>query len=160
MLPLIVSPNPILRTKATAANLPPDPALLTLAQGMLSATEHYHGIGLAAPQVGSGLRVAIVTMAAGLTVCLNPEIVRSSFGKVDFEEGCLSIPGVYGIVPRPERILVTYVALDGTPWRGWLDGMPVRIFQHEVDHLDGILFTERARAITQGAELLHRYGLA
>ncbi len=159
MLALIVCPNPILRKQAAPVRLPVDAALHLLAKEMLEVTEHYRGIGLAAPQVGQGLRIIVVTMASGLTVCLNPEIARASYGKVDFEEGCLSIPGVYGTVPRPERVLVAYTALAGGTWRGWLDGLPARIFQHEVDHLHGVLFTERAREITQGAELLPGYGL-
>ena len=74
---------------------------------------------------------------------VNPEILEFSEEKVDFEEGCLSIPGIYKKVVRPKKIKVKYFDENGTEVQEELDEMWARAFQHELDHLDGILFTER-----------------
>ncbi len=159
MLPLIVAPNSILRAKARAVEVPPSAATRELAHAMFEAMEHYKGIGLAAPQVGESLQLIVIATPGGPTAYLNPRVVKSSWRKTDFEEGCLSIPGVYGIVRRPARVLADYTDLEGQPHQEWLDGMQARVYQHEVDHVNGVLFTDRTKKITTGAELLATYGL-
>jgi peptide deformylase len=159
MLPLIGAPNPILRQKARAVEIPPSSALLELAQGMFEAMAHYRGIGLAAPQVGQSLRLIVIDTASGPTAYLNPEVLKSSWRKTNFEEGCLSLPGVYGVVRRPARVLAAYVDLQGSSHEEWMEGLQARVFQHEVDHVNGILFTDHTKKITSGAELMATYGV-
>lgn len=159
MLPLIIAPNQILRAKAEVIKLPLQPEIIKMAQDMFVAMAHYKGIGLAAPQVGQSTRLIVIATADSPTAYVNPEILKSSWKKVEMEEGCLSIPKVCGLVKRPERVCVKYVALNGVEYQEWMDGMLARVFQHEVDHINGILFTDRTKIITQAEELLHHYGL-
>lgn len=159
MLPLIVAPNPILRQQAKAVLLPPSAEVATLAQQMFLAMEHYKGIGLAAPQVGQSIRLIVIATPEKPTAYLNPTIAEHSWRKVNFEEGCLSLPGVYGDVRRPSRVLAKYVTLSGEQRTEWLEGLIARVYQHEVDHLNGVLFTDLAKKITNGAELLASYEL-
>lgn len=158
MLPLIIAPNPILRAVAQPVGLPLGADIKLLAKDMVLAMQHYRGIGLAAPQVGHSVRLIVIATPDGPTAYANPEITKSSWGKVNMEEGCLSLPGVFGVVRRPERISVRYCDLNGERVSGELSGMMARVFQHEVDHLNGILFTDIAKSIEQGEELLSKYG--
>ncbi|HCX38887.1 MAG TPA: peptide deformylase [Candidatus Veblenbacteria bacterium] len=159
MLPLIITPNEILRAVAKPAILPPTEEEIKLAQGLIEAMKHYHGIGLAAPQVNVSTRLIVVATAGEPTVYFNPEISKNSWRKIEMEEGCLSIPGVFGLVKRPARVLAKYFNLSSQKKEEWLDGMVARIYQHEVDHLNGILFTDKATKLISGQELLAQYGL-
>ncbi len=160
MLPLIVVPNQILRAKAKPLSLPLDKAAVKLGKGMAKAIRHYRGVGLAAPQVNEGVRMIAVAAEDTFMLYANPMILDASKELSDLEEGCLSIPGVYGIVARPARVKASYVTLEGAEKTEWLEGFVARVFQHEVDHLEGILFTDRAKRITMGEELMKQYGLA
>ena len=159
MLPLILLPNQILRAVAKPIALPPTAEVAKLAQEMIEAMNHYHGIGLAAPQVNISTRLIVVATAGQPTAYLNPEIIKTSWRQVDMEEGCLSIPGVFGLVKRPERVLARYYDLAGQKKEEWLEAMVARIYQHEIDHLNGILFTDKTSVLTSGQELLPQYGL-
>lgn len=159
MLPLVLVPNKILRNTAVPVPVPPTSEVIDLANQMIAAMKHYRGIGLAAPQVNADSRLIIVATAGGPTAFLNPEIIKFSWRKVDMEEGCLSIPGVFGIVRRAERVLARYINLNNETKEEWLTEMVARIYQHEVDHLNGILFTDKVSKITSGQELLAQYGL-
>lgn len=157
MLPLIIAPDPILRTKAQPVELPPQPKVIELADKMIAAMLHYHGLGLAAPQIGQSLRLIVIATPTHATAYLNPEILKLSWRKVDMEEGCLSLPGLFGLVRRPSRVLARYATLLGETQETWLEGLIARVFQHEVDHLNGILFIDRKPKFTQGRELLSQY---
>ncbi len=104
------------------------------------------GIGLAAPQVGDDRRVVLVRRPddpPGRTVVmLNPELLECSDEIVPFEEGCLSFPGIYRFVLRPRRVRVRYHDLSGEPQELEVGGILARVVQHEIDHLDGILFID------------------
>ena len=104
------------------------------------------GVGLAANQVGVATRIAVVGVEAERLVMVNPVIV-SAEGKDRAEEGCLSIPEAYGDVTRPERIVLEAVDRNGTPYRREASGLLARAIQHEVDHLDGILFIDHLGAL-------------
>lgn len=160
MLPLVVAPQPILRERARAIALPIAEAVKRLAGDMFEAMAHYHGIGLAAPQVGERVRLIVIATPRVPTAYLNPEIIKTSWRKTDFEEGCLSIPSVFGIVRRPARVLARYVTLSGEQRQEWLDGLTARVYQHEVDHVNGVLFVDKVVRYTAGVELLAAYGLA
>ncbi len=99
------------------------------------------GIGLAANQVGVARRVAVVHADEERLVLVNPRIVEAS-GRETGEEGCLSIPDLFGDVTRPDRIVLEALDQHGTPYRRELTGLPARAVQHEIDHLDGILFLD------------------
>jgi len=104
------------------------------------------GVGLAANQVGVATRVAVVGVEDERLVMVNPVVV-SAEGKQRAEEGCLSIPELYGEVTRPERIVLEAIDRDGKPYRREASGLLARAIQHEIDHLDGILFIDHLGAL-------------
>jgi len=113
---------------------------------MIEACREANGIGLAAPQIGKSIRLCIINLEnVGLEpfALINPKIVKKSWKKNEMEEGCLSIPGVFGIVKRPAKIKVKAQNLNGEEKTFDADGLLARVIQHEVDHLDGILFTSK-----------------
>jgi len=105
------------------------------------------GLGLAAPQVGIIKRIIAIQAAKGAEIYINPKIVAKSFFKERDEEGCLSIPGVYGIVRRWRKIKVEALNRQGKQLKFTARGLMARILQHEIDHLDGILFIDKAEEI-------------
>lgn len=109
------------------------------------------GIGLAAPQVGVPLRIFVIDLsvgrdADGLITMINPEFVEREGMQLE-EEGCLSVPGFTATVARPERVVVRGLARNGRSYQFEGTGLLARAFQHEMDHLDGCLFTDRLRGI-------------
>jgi peptide deformylase len=104
------------------------------------------GVGLAANQVGVATRVAVVGVEHERFVMVNPVIV-SVEGRDRAEEGCLSIPEVYGEVTRPDRIVLEALDRNGQPYRKEAAGLLARAIQHEIDHLDGILFIDHLGAL-------------
>ena len=124
----------------------PDPELDRLIESMFETMYDAQGIGLAAPQVGISRRVIVVDVNEPEQVpfaMLNPVVVESSEERDRGEEGCLSIPGITGVVDRPLRVVVEGVDRAGKPLRIEADGMLARCLQHEIDHLDGVLFVDR-----------------
>ncbi len=119
---------------------------------MAATMQHESGIGLAAPQVGIAKRVLVADVGDGLIELINPEILFAQGSQVGLE-GCLSIPDVVGEVSRADSVRVTGLNRDGH--QVWLEanGLLARCLQHEIDHLDGILFTDRAIRIVSDEEL-------
>lgn len=117
-----------------------------LMNNMAETLYHAKGVGLAAPQVGISKRVIVVDIGEGLFKLANPEIVASS-GIQDGAEGCLSVPDVVGNVKRSERVTVKALNEDGDEVTIDASGYLARAFQHEIDHLNGIIFTDKATAI-------------
>lgn len=143
----------------------PNPALKQLAADMFETMHAANGVGLAAPQIGITQRLAVITIPAELEeradgtvvelapelnfVLINPEIVKAGSQEVTGLEGCLSLPGWYGDVPRAAWVTVEYTDLAGKRQRiRKATGLLARALQHEIDHLDGILFTERMRDLS------------
>jgi peptide deformylase len=126
------------------------PSLVAFAERMLETMREANGVGLAAPQVGVTQRFFVVELPEDeendqpteAYILFNPEIVKGHGEQVGYE-GCLSIPGYIGEVARQEHITVKGLNLKGRPVRYKLQGYLARVFQHEIDHLDGILFTDR-----------------
>ncbi|MCS6890384.1 MAG: peptide deformylase [Rhodovarius sp.] len=145
-LPILVVPHPILRARAKPVTAADDAAVRELAQKMLATMYKAPGIGLAAPQVGVGLRLIVVDVAPkeapAPMVMVNPEIVAQSSELATREEGCLSLPGQYAEVTRPARVLVRYQALDGSRQQIEAEGLLSACLQHEIDHLNGVLFVD------------------
>lgn len=134
--------DPILRSKASPVSSFDD-ALRTLAEDMLETMRDAPGVGLAAPQVGHLIRVFVWDDGEEHGVMANPEIVWASEETEEAEEGCLSVPGIYFPVVRAVRVRVDAQAVDGAAVEVEADGFRARIFQHEIDHLDGVLFLDR-----------------
>lgn len=131
----------------------PDDALSALAENMLETMRAHEGVGLAASQVGLDRRMIVLDAGplsdppySNPTVMINPEITHSG-GQAVFREGCLSFPDVYVDVKRPEWISVRYFDTKGLPLSAEYRGVAARIIQHEIDHLDGILFIDRVSPI-------------
>ncbi len=108
---------------------------------MFETMDAAKGIGLAANQVGVARRVAVVDVDDDRFVMVNPRIVETE-GRASAEEGCLSIPEIYGDVTRPDRVVVEALDAEGQPYRKEATGLKARAIQHEIDHLDGILFLD------------------
>lgn len=159
----IIGPdNPILRRKAKAVGDPNTLANQQLIDDLIETMRVAPGVGLAAPQVAVSQRIAVIEYAEPLPedappeaelpkpkiyVIVNPDIVSRSDEMVNGTEGCLSLPGYIGDVLRHEAVTVKALNRKGKPIkikaRGWL----ARIFQHEIDHLDGVLFIDRASRV-------------
>ncbi len=135
------------------------PALASLLQDMRDTMRHLNGAGLAAPQIGVGLRVVIFGFdqnerypeadAVPFTVLINPEL--TPIGEITEEgwEGCLSVPGMRGLVPRHRDLRYSGFDERGNPIDRTVSDFHARVVQHEVDHLDGILYPRRIRDLTQ-----------
>ncbi len=134
--------EPVLRRKSLRVRAV-DQAIRGLAHDLVDTVIEYHGAGLAAPQIGAHWRVCVVLNNEGEVVpMINPEVVRSA-GLADDFEGCLSFPGVWGKVERALTVTVKFLDLDGRPRRLKVSNIMARAVQHEIDHLDGILFVDR-----------------
>jgi peptide deformylase len=119
----------------------------TVAENMVRIMRAAKGIGLAAPQIGLRERIIVVSVEGRTTVIFNPKITESSGTQVG-EEGCLSIPGLYGDVERAEKVVVEGLDRKGRESTWDMDGLAARVVQHEIDHLDGVLFTEKVDPAT------------
>lgn len=130
-----------------------DKRLAVLLDDMIETLEEANGVGLAAPQVGVLRRVVIVdTGEDGILELVNPEIVEQSGEQTDIE-GCLSVPGKYGVVTRPNVVKVRAQDRHGNWYEAEGEGLIARCFCHELDHLDGHLYTELAERILTAEEL-------
>jgi len=149
MREILINPNERLRKKSrpiTAHNLKQG-KYDELSKEMIKIMLAKDGIGLAAPQINEQVRLIIVNTKEGIMVFCNPEIVSRSWKKESEEEGCLSVPGVTGLVKRNYKIEVTAKKLSGEVFMLTAKGLFARVIQHEVDHLDGILFIDKAKKI-------------
>jgi len=159
----IIEPdNPILRKKAKAVGDPNTPATQQLIEDMIETMRVAPGVGLAAPQVAVSQRIAVIEYAEPLPedappeaeppqpklyVIVNPEITDRSEAMVNGTEGCLSLPGYAGEVLRHQAITVKAFNRKGKPVKIKAQGWLARIFQHEIDHLDGVLFIDKASKV-------------
>ncbi|HEY0523503.1 MAG TPA: peptide deformylase [Stellaceae bacterium] len=147
--------HPVLRNPSTPVADPTTPEIARLVADMIETLEDIGGAGLAAPQVHVPLRVVIFKVAAerttgrpddvpqDMTVLINPEIIPLDDEKEIGWEGCLSVPGLRGAVPRHARIRYRGLTLDGETIDRTVDGFHARVVQHECDHLDGVLYLQR-----------------
>lgn len=177
-LPVITSGAPVLKKSAQPV-LQVNDEIRELANNMIYAMREYDGIGLAAPQVGVSLRLVVLEVpgddetaaTAGEKamlpqmpmVLVNPRIIGRSDSLCERDEGCLSVPGIYAPVIRSERVVLQSELLDGSVIEYECGGLLGRCIQHELDHLDGFLFTDRlepaeAKRISKQLESLERAG--
>jgi peptide deformylase len=144
--------SPVLRQQA-ALVARVDDEVRRLVDDLFETMRAARGVGLAANQVGVARRVAVVDIGEEdppPLVLINPVIVEWSTEAEVAEEGCLSIPEIFGDVKRPERVVVEALDRDGTPFRAEVEGYKARAVQHEIDHLDGILFLDHLSAVKRG----------
>lgn len=143
---ILLFPDPHLRAKARPVGPADADAVRDLAPRMLEAMYRAPGIGLAAPQVGVGLRLVVVDLQRDNRrepmVLVNPEVVAASAEEATREEGCLSLPGHYAEVTRPARVKLRFHDLTGARREVEADELLAACLQHEVDHLDGVLFVD------------------
>lgn len=140
--PIVIYPNDGLRKVTAPVEFMTD-ELVVLLDDMYETMQAHDGIGLAAPQIGKNLRVAVVEIEEDDRFDLiNPEIVEAKGEDIDVE-GCLSIPGRYGTVKRADEVTVRYFDREGTEMEVTAYGYLARAFQHEIDHLDGKLFIDQ-----------------
>jgi peptide deformylase len=139
--------EPVLRQKCRRVSVI-NKKVKKLLTDMKEAMYQANGVGLAAPQVGVSKRVVVVDVGEGVWELINPEIV-SRDGEELGVEGCLSIPGVAGEVSRAVRVKVRALNRDGQQQLISAEGLGARALQHEIDHLDGILFIDRATKISK-----------
>jgi peptide deformylase len=146
-LSILVVPDPILKAKARPVGPADAGRVCSLIPRMFATMYGAPGIGLAAPQVGVGLRLAVVDLMPDAKpapiVLINPEVLARSEALATREEGCLSLPGQYADVTRPAQVTVRYTDADGARRQIEADGLLAACLQHEIDHLDGILFVDR-----------------
>lgn len=143
---LIILPNPILRKKAESVeNI--DKEIKKIAQEMKKIVKFHKGLGLAGNQIGILKRIFVINTEDKQLICLNPEILEFKGKPVLMEEGCLSVPGTWGEVKRYPEVLLEYLDLWGRKKKLKAGGLLAQVIQHEVDHLDGILFIDKAKQL-------------
>jgi peptide deformylase len=142
LYPIIIQPNEQLRRTNQAVQELTD-ELVELLDDMYETMLAHDGVGIAAPQIGKNLQIAVVEVDENDRFDLiNPQIIESK-GKTIFVEGCLSIPHVFGTVERAEEITVLYFDREGDEMEVTAYGYLARAIQHEIDHINGILFTDK-----------------
>jgi peptide deformylase len=151
-LKVLIFGNPFLRKKVSEVVFP-DASLTKLAADMIDTMQMHEGVGLAAPQVGVDMRMIVADAgplsqpAVSMPLALVNPVIISYSGQAEYREGCLSLPGIYADVKRPGTISVQFYDLDGNVHSSVFSGVEARIIQHEIDHLDGILFIDRLNPI-------------
>ena len=151
LLPILIYPEPVLRKLARPVTPADADEVRRLVPSMFATMYKAPGIGLAANQIGSLLRVIVLDVAPkdeqNPIALINPEIIAQSAETATQEEGCLSIPELYAEVTRPARVKVRYQDLDGVKKEIEADGLLSACLQHEIDHLNGVLFVDYLSAL-------------
>lgn len=148
-LPIITIPEPNLRQRSKDVD-PKEigkPEFQAWLDDLVETMYVADGVGIAAPQVGRNVRVFVAVDDKTPHILINPVLKRKSFRRVDGEEGCLSVPGKYGIVSRHRSVRMEALDRDGKRVTFDAKHFFARVLQHELDHLDGILFIDRAKKV-------------
>jgi peptide deformylase len=150
-LPILIAPHPVLKAHARAVGPTDDATVRDLIPRMFASMYRAPGIGLAAPQVGQALRLITIDLMPddkpAPLILINPEILALSQDKATREEGCLSLPGQYAEVTRPARVKIRYLDQTGARRQLEAEGLLSACIQHEIDHLEGILFVDHLSAL-------------
>jgi peptide deformylase len=160
ILPIVTYPNKVLRAPTKEVSFPLSKEMTMLTQDMIDTVKNADGIGLAAPQVGKSVKLIIINLEKNgvpIMALYNPKIIKKTFTKVPLEEGCLSIPKVFGIVKRPKKVTVEAQTAEGKTVTFEDDGWIARVAQHEIDHINGKLIIDMIRKYTQGAEIVKQW---
>ena len=147
---------PVIRERAIAVTNIHDPQLQSFIDDLFLTVTHENGMGIAAPQVSVSKRIIILSPRPNArypyaptmepTAMINPEMVWASSDSEKDWEGCLTVPGIRGLVPRHRRIRIRYQTRQGEIIETVFEGFLARVFQHEVDHLDGLVFLDRVES--------------
>lgn len=143
ILPIITYPNPILEKKAKKVKEPNDHMIQELILDMLETMEKSNGIGLAAPQIGQSLQLSVMKLENKTYIIINPKIIWRSWKKSVAEEGCLSFPGQFIPVKRFTAVKVEAFDRKGRKIQIESNDFLARVLQHEIDHLNGVLYIKR-----------------
>ena len=160
VLPIVIFPNKVLRMPTEPVTFPLSKEIKKLTKDMIDTVKKADGIGLAAPQVGKSVRLIVVNLEKNgipLFPMYNPRVVRKGFKKFDLEEGCLSIPGIYGAVKRPKKVVIEAQNMEGQTMCITDDGWISRVAQHEIDHINGVLIIDLIKKYTQGEEVVKKW---
>ncbi|HSG32400.1 MAG TPA: peptide deformylase [Thermodesulfobacteriota bacterium] len=155
VLEIVELGNPVLRERAKAVEDISDPTVQQLIDDLILTTKEASGVGIAAPQVGQSLRIFIISSYSNERYpqapdmvpvpIINPQIISTSEELVKGWEGCLSIPGIRAPVLRHKEVKIRYFDREGQEFEGILEDFVARIFQHEFDHIEGIVFLDRLK---------------
>jgi len=148
-LNLVINPDPRLRQRSQEINPQEISKFIDFAKDMTEAMLVHDGVGLAAVQVGKNIRLIIINSQSGPQIMFNPVILKKSWLKVWGEEGCLSVPNTFGDVKRHKTIRCSFIDETGKTRTIETKGLMARVIQHEIDHLDAILFIDKAKNIHQ-----------
>ena len=157
ILPIRKYPDPVLRAKTEPVVFPLDKEMQKLTKDMIDTVRNADGIGLAAPQVGKSYKVIIINLQKSgipLFPLYNAKITSRGFKKLAIEEGCLSIPGVFGLVKRPKKVTIEAQNAKGEKVKISDEGWISRVAQHEIDHINGKLIIDVIKKYTKGAEIV------
>lgn len=160
ILPIITYPNKVLRNPTESVVFPLSKETKKLTADMVETVKKADGIGLAAPQVGKSVKLVIINLEkSGIPAfpLYNPKVVSRSFKKIEIEEGCLSLPGVFGIVKRPKKVTVQAQNMEGKVIKFTDDGWVSRVAQHEIDHTNGVLIIDLIKKYIQGEEIAKQW---
>lgn len=160
ILPISKLPAQVLRAKVQDIHFPLEKKLKRLLLDMLETVVAADGIGLAAPQIGQNINMALIYLThegKEPFFIFNPKIIEISKETLEIEEGCLSLPKVYGMVRRPKKITVEFQDIQGKKQAITDNEWTSRVLQHEIDHLNGTLILDKFEKITQGKELLKQF---
>ena len=151
MFTIVTHPNPSLRERSRELSVDEitDPEFQKYLDELTETMLKADGVGIASPQVGKNVRAIVVNTVQGPECFINPEILKKSDVFVESEEGCLSVPGKFGWVERHQRVRVRALNRHGRRVELNVKNFPATIFQHEIDHLDGILFIDKAKNIVE-----------
>ena len=136
---LVIHPNDILRTDCKDLKEKPSESFL---REMWAIVKDKNGVGLAAPQIGESINLFVINQPKNNLVFINPRILSCSAVEIDFEEGCLSLPGELINIKRPQSLMIEYRDENFKQRKGFFDGLKARIIQHEYDHLRGKLIID------------------
>jgi peptide deformylase len=150
-LPIVMAPNQVLKTRARPVNSADTDLVRSLIPRMFATMYQAPGIGLAAPQVSHSLRLVVIDLMPNdrkqPRSLINPEVIAASEELALREEGCLSLPGQYADITRPAKVKVRYLDETGARRELEADGLLAACVQHEIDHLNGILFVDHLSAL-------------
>jgi len=154
--PVIIYPHKNLRLKSRDLSLEEIESneIQQLINDLKETMIEKDGLGLAAPQIDKQINLIAINTDSGVLEFINPKIIKKSWAKNTIEEGCLSLPNIYGLVKRPSRVKVSYLDKHGKQKTISDDSITARVLQHEIDHLNGTLFIDLASKITHGADNL------
>ncbi len=160
VLSILTYPNKILRQPTESVTFPLNKDMIKLTKDMIDTVHKADGIGLAAPQVGRSVKLIVINLEKSDLPpfpLYNPKIVSKGIRKKEIEEGCLSLPGIFGMVKRPLKVTIQAQNSHGETVQITDDGWVSRVAQHEIDHINGTLIIDLIKKYTKGEEVVREW---